>query len=125
MALGLVGPEEDTMDPSSFGIEAEPEAYSLEDTFGIQSFDLDFSPPTDEEVGYLGYEDFTDYSRRYRQPRPTTQPQPLEVAAAPVEETPAIPFNLGRATTPPSRVSRIANIYGIDEDAAKRMLGIV
>ena len=125
MALGLVGPEEDTMDPSSFGIEAEPEAYSLEDTFGIQSFDLDFSPPTDEEVGYVGYEDFTDYSRRYRQPRPTTQPQPLEVAAAPVEETPAIPFNLGRATTPPSRVSRIANIYGIDEDAAKRMLGIV
>jgi hypothetical protein len=125
MAVGLVGPEEDTMDPSSFGIEAEPEAYSLEDTFGIQSFDLDFSPPTDEEVGYVGYEDFTDYSRRYRQPRPTTQPQPLEVAAAPVEETPAIPFNLGRATTPPSRVSRIANIYGIDEDAAKRMLGIV
>jgi hypothetical protein len=123
MAVGLVGPEEDTMDPSSFGIEAEPEAYSLEDTFGIQSFDLDFSPPTDEEVGYVGYEDFTDYSRRYRQPRPTSQPQPLEVAAA--EETPAIPFNLGRATTPPSRVSRIANIYGIDEDAAKRMLGIV
>ena len=125
MAVGLVGPEEDTMDPSSFGIEAEPEAYSLEDTFGIQSFDLDFSPPTNEEVGYVGYEDFTDYSRRYRQPRPTPQPQPLEVAAAAVEETPAIPFNLGRATTPPSRVSRIANIYGIDEDAAKRMLGIV
>jgi len=124
MAVGLVGPEQDTMDPSSFGIEAEPEAYSLEDTFGIQSFDLDFSPPTNEQVGYVEYEDPTDYSRRYRQPRPTPQPQPLEVAAA-VEETPAIPFNLGRATTPPSRVSRIANIYGIDEDAAKRMLGIV
>ena len=124
MAVGLVGPEQDTMDPSSFGIEAEPEAYSLEDTFGIQSFDLDFSPPTNEQVGYVEYEDPTDYSRRYRQPRPTPQPQPLEVAAV-AEETPAIPFNLGRATTPPSRVSRIANIYGIDEDAAKRMLGIV
>jgi|DEB0MinimDraft_6_1074348.scaffolds.fasta_scaffold13076_3 hypothetical protein len=124
MAVGLVGPEEDTMDLSSFGITSEPEAFSLEDTFGIQSFDLDFSPPTNEQVGYVEYEDPTDYSRRYRQPRPTPQPQPLEVAAA-VEETPAIPFNLGRATTPPSRVSRIANIYGIDEDAAKRMLGIV
>jgi hypothetical protein len=123
MAVGLVGPEEDTMDLSSFGITSEPEAYSLEDTFGIQSFDLDFSPPTNEQVGYVEYEDPTDYSRRYRQPRPTLQPQPRKVAVA--EETPAIPFNLGRATTPPSRVSRIANIYGIDEGAAKRMLGIV
>ena len=125
IAVGLLDSAQDTMDLSSFGIEDEPEAYSLEDTFGLQSFDLDFSPPTNEQVGYVEYEDPTDYSRIYREPRPTPQPQPLEVAAAPVEQTPAIPFNLGRATAPPSRVSRIANIYGIDEDAAKRMLGIV
>lgn len=120
----VFGPEQDTMDPASFGIEDQPEAYSLEDTFGLQSFDLDFSPPTNEQVGYVEYEDPTDYSRIYRERRPTPQPQPLETAAASVEQTPAIPFNLGRETTPPSRVSRIANIYGIDEDAAKRMLGI-
>ena len=124
IAVGLLDSAQDTMDLSSFGIEDEPEAYSLEDTFGLQSFDLDFSPPTNEQVGYVEYEDPTDYSRIYREPRPTPQPQPLETAVAPVEQTPAIPFNLGRETTPPSRVSRIANIYGIDEDAAKSMLGI-
>jgi hypothetical protein len=119
MAVGLLGPEQDTMAPGSFGITGVTEESLGPEAFGL----ADISTPTDEEVGYVGYEDFNDYSRLYRQPRPTPQPQPLEVAVA--EETPAIPFNLGRETTPPSRVSRIANIYGIDEDAAKRMLGIV
>ena len=122
IASDLFGPEQSTMDPASFGITSVTEESIGPEAFGL----ADLSPPTNEEVGFtesFGVDDSYQFSKQFRERQPIIQPQLPETAVA-VEETPAIPFNLGRETTPPSRVNRIANIYGIDEDAAKKMLGI-
>jgi len=111
MAVDLFGPEQDTMAPGSFGM-------------GLSS-SREMSTPTDTDVGFTGPTDSYDYGfPRSREIAPPPVQKPVIKEKEEVIETPSPAFPV-RDTTPPSRVSRIANIYGIDEDAAKRMLGIV
>ena len=112
IASDVFGPEEDTMAPGSFGI-------------GLSS-SAEMSTPTDTDVGVTGFSTIGDYDLGFGGSEPIAPPpvqKPVIKEKEEVIETPAPSFPV-RDTTPPSRVSRIANIYGIDEDAAKRMLGI-
>jgi hypothetical protein len=121
IASGVFGPEEDTMDPASFDITGVTEESIGSEAFGF----ADLSTPTDEEVGFTGPTDSYDYGfPRSREVAPPPVQKPVIKEKEEVIETPFPAFPV-RDTTPPSRVSRVANIYGIDEDAAKRMLGIV
>ena len=121
IASDVFGPEQDTMAPGSFGITGVTEESIGPEAFGL----ADLSPPTDEEVGFTGPTDSYDYGfPRSREIAPPPVQKPVIKEKEEVIETPSPAFPV-RDTTPPSRVSRIANIYGIDEDAAKRMLGIV
>ena len=124
MAAGLLGPEQDTMDPASFGITSVTEESIGPEAFGL----ADLSTPTDEEVGFTGFDTVSDYDLGFGGSEPIAPPpppvqKPVIKEKEEVIETPPPAFPV-RDTTPPSRVSRIANIYGINEDAAKRMLGI-
>ena len=115
IASGVFGPEEDTMAPGSFGI-------------GLSS-SAEMSTPTDTDVGVTGFDTISDYDLGFGGSEPIAPPPPPPVQKPVIKEkeevieTPPPAFPV-RDTTPPSRVSRIANIYGINEDAAKRMLGI-
>ena len=123
IASNVFGPEEDTMDPASFGITGVTEESIGPEAFGF----ADLSTPTDEEVGFTGFGTVGDYDLGFGGSEPIAPPpvqKPVIKEKEEVIEIPSPSFPV-RDTTPPSRVSRIANIYGIDEDAAKRMLGIV
>ena len=116
IALDLFGPEQDTMSPGSFDIGLSPSA--------------EMSTPTDTDVGFTGFGTVGDYDLGFGGSEPIAPPPPPPVQKPVIKEkeevieTPSPAFPI-RDTIPPSRVSRIANIYGIDENAAKRMLGIV
>ena len=112
IASGVFGPEQDTMAPGSFGI-------------GLSS-SAEMSTPTDTDVGVTGFGTIGDYDLGFGGSEPIAPlpvQKPVIKEKEEVIETPSPTFPV-RDTTPPSRVSRIANIYGINEDAAKRMLGI-
>tara|TARA_R100001129_G_scaffold177755_1_gene152882 strand:+ start:808 stop:2232 length:1425 start_codon:yes stop_codon:yes gene_type:complete len=112
IALDLFGPEQDTMSPGSFDI-------------GLSSL-AEMSTPTDTDVGFTGFGTVGDYDLGFGGSEPIAPPpvqKPVIKEKEEVIETPSPAFPI-RDTIPPSRVSRIANIYGIDENAAKRMLGI-
>ena len=109
-AVDFFGPAQDTMAPGSFGIGSSSAT-------GIAA-------PTDTEVGFTGPTDVYDYGfdgPEQIAPPPVEKPvikEKEEVIEIPAPSFPTVD------TTPPSRISRIANIYNISEDAAKRMLGV-
>ena len=109
-AVDFFGPSQDTMAPASFGIG--PSSAT-----GIAA-------PTDTDIGFTGPTDVYDYGiDGPQQMAPPSVEKPVIKEKEEVIETPAPSFPV-RDTTPPSRISRIANIYNISEDAAKRMLGV-
>tara|TARA_Y100000401_G_scaffold24485_1_gene16860 strand:+ start:388 stop:1758 length:1371 start_codon:yes stop_codon:yes gene_type:complete len=109
-AVDFFGPAQDLMDPSSFGI-------SPSSATGVAA-------PTDADIGFTGPTDVYDYGfDGPEQIAPPPVEKPVIKEKEEVIETPAPSFPV-RDTTPPSRISRIANIYNISEDAAKRMLGV-
>jgi len=109
-AVDFFGPSQDTMAPGSFGIG--PSSAT-----GVAA-------PTDADIGFTGPTDVYDYGfPRAREIAPPPVEKPVIKEKEEVIETPAPAFPV-RDTTPPSRISRIANIYNISEDAAKRMLGV-
>ena len=79
-----------------------------------------YDAPTVEDefdYDYLGADDGT-VTKTKKQVKTTPVVEEVDVAQA----TPVAFPNID--TTPPSRISRIARIYNISEDAAKRMLGV-
>ena len=109
-AVDFFGPAQDLMDPSSFGI-------SPSSATGVAA-------PTDADIGFTGPTDVYDYGfDGPEQIAPPPVEKPVIKEKEEVIETPAPSFPV-RDTTPSSRISRIANIYNISEDAAKRMLGV-
>ena len=109
-AVDFFGPAQDTMAPGSFGIGP--------------SSATEIAAPTDTNIGFTGPTDVYDYG--IDGPQQMASPsveKPVIKEKEEVIETPAPSFPV-RDTTPPSRISRIANIYNISEDAAKRMLGV-
>ena len=109
-AVDFFGPAQDLMDPSSFGI-------SPSSATGVAA-------PTDADIGFTGPTDVYDYGfDGPEQIAPPPVEKPVIKEKEEVIETPAPSFPV-KDTTPPSRISRIANIYNISEDAAKRMLGV-
>jgi len=109
-AVDFFGPAQDTMAPGSFGIGSSSAT-------GIAA-------PTDTDIGFTGPTDVYDYGiDGPQQMAPPPVEKPVIKEKEEVIETPAPSFPV-RDTTPPSRISRIANIYNISEDAAKRMLGV-
>ena len=109
-AVDFFGPAQDTMAPGSFSIG--PSSAT-----GVAA-------PTDADIGFTGPTDVYDYGfPRAREIAPPPVEKPVIKEKEEVIETPAPSFPV-RDTTPPSRISRIANIYNISEDAAKRMLGV-
>ena len=81
----------------------------------VEQTSVDYFDPLDYD--YLGADDGT-VTKTKKQVKTTPVVEEVDVAQA----TPVAFPNID--TIPPSRISRIARIYNISEDAAKRMLGV-
>ena len=107
----LVGPSKDTMDPASFGIDAEISSASN---------------LTDADVGYtdMGLGSFTpDGNESQIALSAPISSEPIIKEQEEIIETPSPAFPT-IDTVPQSSVDRIASIYNISKEAAEKMLGV-
>ena len=127
VALDVVGPAKDTMDPAAFGITGV-----TEQTIGPEAFGLaDISPPTNEEIGFAGFNTVNDLSLGFDgsgQIAPPPVQRPVIKEKEEIIKTPAPRFPV-RDTTPDSAIRTLARIYkddqgNPDEQRARELLGI-